>query len=104
MRRTRESVTVVALALVAACSHGPPPDFAPDPGLVSRIRTLEMRAPSTACPGYSFPVTYTAVLDDGSHVPFASRYDKKHPPRLHVLFLERTSDAAIPLEDGGWTA
>jgi hypothetical protein len=99
----RRWVTIVALAPAAACSHGPPPDFAPDPGLVSRIRALEMRAPSTACPGSSFPVTYTAVLDNGSRVPFANRYDKKHPPRLHVMFLERTSDEATPLEGGGWT-
>jgi hypothetical protein len=102
VNRNPEWVATLGLTLLAACSHGPPPDFAPDPGLVSRIHALEMRAPSTACPGYSIPVTYTAILDNGSHVPFSNRYDKKHPPRLHVMFLERTSDEATPLEDGGW--
>jgi len=95
---------LVGLPLLAACSHQPPPDFAPDPGLVAHIRSIEMQAPSGACPGQSFPVSYTAVLDDSSRILFASRYDKKHPPRLHVTFLDRTSDAATPLEGGGWVA
>jgi len=30
-------------------------------------------------------VYYTAVLGDGSLVPFENRYDKNHPPRLHVV-------------------
>jgi len=102
--RLQDSLAALVVALTAACSHGPPPDFAPDPGLVSRIRSLEMHAPSTACPGHSFPMSYTAVLNDGSRIPFESRYDRKHPPRLHVVFLERTSDEATPLQDGGWTA
>ena len=63
-----------------------------------------MLTPSAACPGQSFAASYSAVLDDGSRVPFATRYDRKHPPRLHVVFLDRTSPEAIPLEDGGWTA
>jgi hypothetical protein len=71
---------------------------------VARIRTIELRAPQWACPGQSFPVTYTAVLDDGSRLPFESRYDKDHPPALHVVFLQRTSAEAIPLEGGGWAA
>jgi hypothetical protein len=102
--RPHAALIVVTLALVAACSHGPPPDFAPDPSLVTHIRSIEMRAPSSACPGSSFPVTYTAILDNGSRVPFSNRYDKKHPPRLHVVFLERFSNEATPLEDGGWVA
>ena len=93
---------VTALAALAACSHKPPRDFAPDPGLVARIREIEMRAPQWACPGQSFPVTYNAVLQDGSRVPFESRYDKKRPPALHVVFLQRQSDEATPLEGGGW--
>ncbi|MGH7416321.1 MAG: hypothetical protein ACREMW_02505 [Gemmatimonadales bacterium] len=93
---------VAALAALAACSHRPPRDFAPDPGLVARIREIELRAPQWACPGQSFPVTYSAVLDDGSRVPFESRYDKKHPPALHVVFLQRHSAEATPLEGGGW--
>ena len=100
----RLTTYLVGLPLLAACSHQPPPDFAPDAGLVARIRTIEMQAPPAACPGQSFPVTYTAVLDDGSRVPFEARYDKDHPPRLHVVFLDRVSDDATPLEGGGWVA
>ena len=92
------------LLLALGCSHRPPPDFAPDPGLVARITQIRMDAPSVACPGQSFPVSYTAVLNDGALVPFENRYDKKHPPRLHVMFLERTSATATPLENGAWTA
>ena len=95
---------LAAPALLAACSHRPPPDFVPDPGLVAHIRSIELRAPQTACPGNGFPVTYAAVLDDGSRVPFESRYDKKHPPQLHVVFLQRESPEATPLEGGGWAA
>lgn len=96
--------SLAALTLAAACSHRPPEDFAPDPGLLARIRSIEMTTPSSACPGQSFAASYTALLDDGSRVPFATRYDRKHPPRLHVVFLERTSPEAIPLADGGWSA
>ena len=96
--------TLVLLGVVAACSHRPPEDFAPDPGLVAHIRSIEMLAPTHVCPGQTFAVSYTALLDDGTRVPFANRYDKKHPPRLHVTFLDRASFEAIPLEDGGWSA
>ena len=95
----------VALGLVAAaCSHGPPPDFAPDPGLVAQIREIRMVTNTRACPGETFGATYTAVLNDGALVPFETRYDRKHPPRLHVTFLERTSNEATPLEGGAWAA
>src|SRR6185436_19803886 len=99
----RLSPVVVAL-VAAACSHGPPPDFAPDPGLVAQIRELRMATSTRACPGETFGATYTAVLTDGGLVTFESRYDRKHPPRLHVRFLERTSDQATPLEGGAWVA
>jgi len=99
----RLSPVVVAL-VAAACSHGPPPDFAPDPGLVAQIRELRMATSTRACPGETFGATYTAVLTDGGLVTFESRYDRKHPPRLHVSFLERTSDQATPLEGGAWVA
>lgn len=99
------SICVVALTgVLASCSHRPPDDFAPDPGLVSHIRSIEIRVPTAACPGESFAASYTATLDDGSRVPFATRYDRKHPPRLHVVFLERFSPQATPLQDGGWSA
>ncbi len=61
-----------------------------------------MDAPAQVCPGQPFPVTYTAVLTSGERVPFEYRYDKKHPPRLHVMFLDRTSPDATPLESGAW--
>ena len=59
---------------------------------------------SQACPGETFGATYTAVLNDGALVPFETRYERKHPPRLHVTFLERTSSEATPLEGGAWAA
>ncbi len=97
--------SAMALGLVAAaCSHGPPPDFAPDPGLVAQIREIRMATSTRACPGETFGATYTAVLNDGALVSFESRYEKKHPPRLHVTFLDRTSDQATPLEGGAWAA
>ncbi len=95
--------SLAALTVAAACSHRPPADFAPDPALIQRIRAIELAGPRYACPGHSFATSYTAVLDDGSRVPFATRYDRKQPPPLHVVFLERHSPDAIALEDGGWT-
>jgi len=101
---TRLSVPLVLL-VVAACKHGPPADYAPDPGLVNRIRELRMTVHSgRVCPGNMFRVSYDAVLDDGSRVPFSSTYDKKHPPALHVMFLDRSSREAYPQGDGSWAA
>jgi hypothetical protein len=102
----RLSATWLLTAVVVACGkRGPPPDFAPDPGLVERIREIRM-IPQTpqACPGQMFRVSYEAVLDDGTRVPFESRYDKDRPPRLHVTFLDRTSRTAYPQGDGSWVA
>jgi len=95
---------IVVAFVAAACSHGPPPDFAPDPGLVAQIREIRMATGTSACPGETFGATYTAVLNDGALVPFETRYDRKQPPRLHVSFLERTSYQATPLEGGAWAA
>ena len=101
----RAPPVVAALVITAACGpKRPPPSFAPDPGLVSQIRELRMSTNATACPGESFGAAYTAVLNDGSLVPFETRYDQDHPPRLHVVFLERSSYEASPLEGGGWSA
>jgi hypothetical protein len=98
-------VAPICVALMAAaCSHGPPPDFAPDPGLVEQIREIRMVTNTTACPGETFAGYYTAVLNDGGLVSFDTRYDKNHPPRLHVSFLDRVSDEATPLEGGAWVA
>src|SRR5689334_24944674 len=81
------ALLVVAAAL-AACSHGPPPDFAPDAGLVARIKKIQIRAPQYACPGQTFAGYYDAYLDAGTRVPFESRYDKYHAPSLPVPCLD----------------
>jgi len=99
----RSCVTTFSLTLLASCSHAPPPDFAPDPGIVSQIRDIRIVTGYTrACPGAVIPTSYEAVLVDGAWVPFARSYDKKHPPRLHVVFLDRESPDAVTQEDGDW--
>src|SRR5689334_25267092 len=86
------AATLFGAALLSSCSHQPPEGFAPDPGLVSQIRDIRIvTAYARACPGVTMPTTYEAILMDGSRVPFSRTYDKKHPPRLHVVFLDRTS-------------
>ena len=100
---TRLSVTSFIATILVACSHAPPADFAPDPGLVGQIRDIRIiPGYSRACPGATIPTTYEAVLNDGSRVPFARSYDKKHPPRLHVVFLDRESPDAVSQDDGDW--
>src|SRR3989454_1124549 len=92
-----------ATLLAVACSHAPPEGFAPDPGLVAQIRDIRIvTSYARACPGAVIPTAYEAVLTDGSRVPFARSYDKKHPPRLHVIFLDRTSPEAVTQQDGDW--
>lgn len=99
----RPVVLAVLCGAVAACSHAPPADFLPDPGLVAQIRSIRIvTAYTRVCPGGVIPTTYEAVLADGSRVPFARSYDKNHPPRLHVVFLDRTSPDAVTQEDGDW--
>src|SRR2546426_12063151 len=56
----------------------------------------------SVCPGGWIQASYEAVLADGARVPFARSYDKKHPPRLHVVFLERSSPDAVSRESGDW--
>src|SRR5881296_543922 len=88
-------VVLAGIALTAACGpKRPPPSFAPDPGLVEQIREVRMSTSIRACPGEAFGAAYTAVLNDGSLVPFETRYDKDNPPRLHVVFLMRSSNEA----------
>lgn len=95
--------TPLFVTVLASCSHAPPPDFAPDPGLVAQIRDVRIvTAYTRACPGGFMPTTYEAILADGSRVPFARKYDKKHPPRLHVVFLDRESPEAQSDQDGNW--
>ncbi len=95
----------VGLLVVGCGSKGPPPDYAPAPDLVSRIREVQISTNQLrVCPGEVVSVAYDAVLDDGSRVPFSRRYSRDNPPRLHVLFLGRSSPEAIPLEGGDWRA
>jgi hypothetical protein len=97
------AATLAAILVVGACSHAPPADFAPDPGLVAQIRDIRIiTGYARACPGATIPASYEAVLADGSRVPFARSYDKDHPPRLHVVFLDRTSPEAWTQEGGDW--
>jgi hypothetical protein len=91
-------------AALVACAHKPPADFAPDPGLVARIRAIQMTTESWACPGQVIGASYVAMLDDGSRVPFATSYDADHPPMLHVSFLDRSSPQARANDGGSWTA
>src|SRR5690348_8545011 len=91
------------VVLAAACSHAPPPDFAPDPGLLAHIQSIQIKTTVTqACPGTAVGASYDAVLDDGTHVPFLRVYDKKHPPRLHVVFLDYSSPQAGANNEGTW--
>src|SRR5207253_6472125 len=78
-------------------------DFAPGPGLVPQIRDIRIvTGYARACPGSVIATSYEAVLASGERVPFARSYDKKHPPRLHVVFLDRESPDAVSQEDGDW--
>ena len=97
---------VVALAgAVAGCGSKPPPDFAPDPGLLARIEVIRIipRA-DFACPGGTIRTDYEAVLDDGPVLPFSRDYDGDNPPALHVMFLSRQSSEAASHGNGDWTA
>ncbi|MDH5196947.1 MAG: hypothetical protein OEY20_06820 [Gemmatimonadota bacterium] len=96
-------VAAVGLSLLlASCGKKPPADFAPDPGLVARITELRIEVPSFACPGQTIPAAYTAILEDGSELPFATSYDEDNPPMLHVVFLSRYAASARALGNGNW--
>lgn len=93
----------LVVVAVAACSQKPPPDFAPDPGLVAEIAELRMvTRPQQACPGETIEADYEAVLADGRVIPFAGKYDKDHLPALHVMFLRLSSPEADAENDGDW--
>ena len=89
---------------VEACSKKPPPGFAPDPLLLTRIESIQIHGPEQVCPGQRIQTWYAAELDNGEIVEFSTRYDEDHPPPLHVVFLRRWSRTATPLENGEWTA
>jgi hypothetical protein len=92
------------VAISASCSNKPPPDYAPDPGLIARITEIRMfLLDGRVCPGNTIRASYEAVLDDGAILPFATRYDDDYPPPLHILFLSRHSTEATPRNDGGWS-
>lgn len=94
---------LLSLLVLAGCAKKPPADFAPDPLLLGRITDLRMRASAArVCPGERIQASYEAVLEDGSVVPFATKYDKKNPPPLHVVFLRFASGEAAPRESGHW--
>ena len=103
MTRYRDVSIAASIVVAAACgSNRPPADFAPDPGLLTQIRELRMVTPPSACPGQALAATYSAIMNDGTAIPFATRYDRDRPPRLHVMFLERSSPEADALEGGAW--
>ena len=92
------------LLLTAACGpQRPPANFAPDPGLAARIEEIriDVRDPAV-CPGAQIRTSYSAVLDDGSLLPFSREYDADDPPDLHVIMLRRFSPEATPRESGDW--
>src|SRR5256885_9034187 len=96
-------VTPFVVTLLVGCSHAPPEGFAPDPGLVAQIRDIRIvTGYARACPGGVIPASYEAVLASGERVSFSRSYDKKHPPRLHVVFLDRESPDAVSQEGGDW--
>jgi hypothetical protein len=102
--QVRPLVFLSLVALSAACSNKPPPDYAPDPGLVARITEIRMSmTDGRVCPGNIIRASYEAVLDDGAIIPFATHYDDDYPPPLHVIFLSRHSSEANPRNDGGWS-
>ena len=81
MMRHRDLILTAAALVAAACgSNRPPEDFAPDPGLLTQIRELRMVTPPRACPGQALSATYSAIMNDGTAIPFATRYDRDHPP------------------------
>jgi hypothetical protein len=101
--RSKAVVLLTILGVLAACSSKPPPDFAPDPALVARIVEIRMLTDGEwVCPGNVVRTSYDAILEDGSVVPFSTRYDDDNPPALHVVFLRLTSGEAAARKDGTW--
>ena len=102
----RLSALAAILAVsVVACSHKPPENFAPDPILAGKLRSINiLTRVDAACPGGLIPTDYEAVHESGLHYPVSRVYNKKNPPKLHVVFLNRTSPDAVSTEGGDWVA
>jgi hypothetical protein len=97
--------SLVLAVTAAACASQFPAEFTPDPATIERIVEIRMRTGSDqVCPGETITASYDAVFDDGGVLPFASDFDRKDPPQLHVSLLELTSPEATATEDGSWIA
>src|SRR5437667_9208718 len=71
----RLSVTTLSLTFLA-CSHAPPADFAPDPGLVAQIRDIRIvTAQDRACPGGWIQASYEAVRSEEHTSELQSHHD-----------------------------
>jgi hypothetical protein len=71
--------------------------------LLARITDLRVTTwPERVCPGGTIRAEYWAVLDDGTELPFETKYDEERPPDLHVVFLRRSSREALARKNGNW--
>ena len=63
-------VTTFSVTVLVACSHAPPADFAPDPGLIAQVRDLRIvTTQDRACPGGCIQTSYEAEVEIGrAHV------------------------------------
>src|SRR5207245_5013464 len=65
----RLSVTILGLTLFG-CSHAPPADFAPDPGLVAQVKDVRIvTSDGRACPGSVSLASYDALPSICGRVP-----------------------------------
>src|SRR3989441_11895179 len=88
LRVTQSCLTL----LFVACSHAPPADFAPDPGLVAQIRDLRIvTTQARVCPGGWIQASYEAALAARPRAPFPRSYDPTHPPRPPAALLPPSS-------------
>lgn len=62
------------VAIVTACAHKPPPDYAPDPGLLQHVRDIE--------------ITVTGPRPDIYTVPTRDVFGPELPPELAALLEE----------------
>src|SRR5207302_9210014 len=55
-----------------------------------------------AGPDGGIQASHEAALAGGARVPCGRSYDRRHPPRLHVVCRERASRDAVSRESGDW--